>query len=126
MKAEVRQIAADSPLVARIISEHFSAEDTKAWKEHLRRSELWAGFINGDLVAIWGLIPSNLLSEKAYLWSWVAPGLRAKKTFLQGSREIVAWMLTRYPTLYGYCLGPTVWLRHLGAEINGNQFWIRA
>jgi hypothetical protein len=119
MKVEVRRIAGDSPILDGILDESLQS---------LRRSELiWAGYADGELVVVWGLVPLSLLSDRAYLWSHTTKSVQScKKTFVKLSRLAVAQALEAYPILFGICAGSTSWLRYLGAEITGSSFVIKA
>jgi hypothetical protein len=98
--------------------------------EFARLSEpLLAGFYRGELHCIVGLIPTTLLTDRAYLWLITTEAVRSCPTALVWqSRWFIADMLRRYSVLYGYCFDaePQRWLRWLGAEFVGSMFTLRA
>jgi hypothetical protein len=98
---------------------------------------VWIGEIDGEIVAVWGLIPPTLLSDVAYLWLFNTKHMRGHiLTFIRQSWRVVDLMLREFPTIVGHCklenLHGQKWLRWLGAEfgdpINGTvyPFTIRA
>ncbi len=121
MTAEIRKINRDDPLLAPYQSE--SVEQSQ---------DIWAGFWNGELALIWGLIPVSLLSDKAYIWSVGTPILRrCAKTLLRLSRLWLKEIAQEYPELLGLCDQKTAWVKHLGAEFEQTKgeyalFTIRA
>jgi hypothetical protein len=110
MTAEVREIAATDPIL--------NALDPM----FLGAGKIWAGFFNGDLVVVWGVVPASLLSDSAYIWSWTTPKvLKCRKSFVKLSKIAVAKMLGEYPILVGLCEKETHWLQWLGATIVGQD-----
>lgn len=87
--------------------------------------EAYAGFINGDLICCWGLIPPSFLSTQAYLWMWGPPKLKHQLVFIRHSQIQVQKMLERYETIVGECLigaaSARRWLQWLGADFGTPQ-----
>lgn len=83
--------------------------------------ETWTGFIDGNLICCWGLIPPSALSNQAYLWMHSTPEIR-KHAFVivRHSQRVIEEMLKRYPKIVGDCLASAEdsirWLGWLGAE----------
>lgn len=84
--------------------------------------EVWSGFIDGQFICCWGLIPPSFLSTQAYLWMWGPPKLKHQLVFIRHSQIQVRRMLERYDTIVGECLvGATSarrWLQWLGADFD--------
>lgn len=81
--------------------------------------EVWTCWIDGDLVAIWGLIPPTLISRQAYLWMYSTDAVSQHKfLFVRHSQRVIERMLERYPTIVGHCLVGACdsirWVRWLG------------
>ena len=71
MVAEIRNISHDDPLLDCCRSDLVEGS-----------SNIWAGFWDGELVGLWGVVPGSLLSETAYIWSFILPSVaKCKKTF---------------------------------------------
>jgi hypothetical protein len=121
MAAEIRNITSDDPLLDCCRSDLVEGS-----------SNIWAGFWDGELVGLWGVVPGSLLSETAYIWSFILPSVaKCKKTFLRVTKDWVEDMLKEYTTLCGLTNCKTVFIKHLGAEfhdgIDGySAFTIRA
>lgn len=84
---------------------------------------VWAGWVNGELEAVWGVIPPSFLSEDAYLWLWNLP-VRHPLLLARYSRKVIATLHERWPNLHGHChLGSSSfrWLLWLGAEFSQPQ-----
>lgn len=82
--------------------------------------EVWAGFIDGDFVCCWGIVPQSFLSNEAYLWMWSQAKVPHQLLFLRHSRLQVKKFLSRYDTIIGHCK-PSAYLSQrymqwLGAE----------
>lgn len=80
--------------------------------------EVWAGLVNGELEACWGVIPPSFMADTAYLWMLNIP---VRHPILLGrySRKVISTLLWRWPSITGHChLGaPSMrWLGWLGAE----------
>jgi hypothetical protein len=85
--------------------------------------EVWAGWCNNDLEAVWGVIPPSFLSDHAYLWLLNLP-VRHPILLARYSRRVIATLHERWPNLYGHCrLGSSSfrWLLWLGAEFGQPQ-----
>ena len=82
-----------------------------------------AGYINGELTAIWGVIPPSLASNQAYLWVYTTEALRdyaSQFLFIRFSQVMVQDMLLLYESLVGVTEVTATksirWLKFLGAE----------
>jgi hypothetical protein len=82
--------------------------------------EVSTGFVDGEFVCCWGLIPPSFLSTQAYLWMWGPEPIRHQFVFIRQSQIQVQRMLKRYDTIVGECLpqnrSAQRWLKWLGAE----------
>jgi hypothetical protein len=82
---------------------------------------LFAGYIDDKLICVYGLAPSCLLSEDAYLWLYVTPHMKEHTfMFVRHSQLAVENMLEEYPTIKGDVIIENKqaqrWLKWLGAE----------
>lgn len=87
----------------------------------MNSTRVWAGAVDDQLVAMWGLIPPTLLSDTAYLWLFTTDHLRDHVfIFIRHSQRAVKAMLAEYPTIVGHTkinnTRAIQWLRWLGAE----------
>ncbi len=109
---------------------HASLDDRKLaqldWCRSMS-SEVWVGYIDGEMVSLWGLIPPTLISQQAYLWMHATDKVQEHKfLFVRHSQLVVEQMLTRYETIVGHCIvgasNSIRWVRWLGGvfgEPNG-------
>jgi hypothetical protein len=84
-------------------------------------SHIWLGCDNHKVLAIWGLIPPTLLSDRAYLWLYTTENLTSHQfMFIRHSQRAVKEMLEQYPLIVGNTLLSNSrairWLKWLGAE----------
>lgn len=90
-----------------------------------RLGEVYAGFVDGELVCCWGLIPPSFVSTKAYLWMWHSQALAEHQfLFIRHSQRQIETMLERYEAIIGDCVagGKAVrWLKWLGAEFSRGE-----
>lgn len=82
---------------------------------------VWGGYIDHDLVCIWGLIPPSLLSNQAYLWMHATPAVKSHQfIFVRHSQRVMETMLKQYEQIVGHCRVGAAdsirWLSWLGAE----------
>ena len=82
---------------------------------------VWAGYIDGDLVCIWGLVPPTLISDIAYLWMHATEKVGDHEfIFVRKSQMVVKGLLKHYPRIVGQCeVGASRsirWLKWLGAK----------
>lgn len=91
-------------------------------------SEVWIGYVNGELICCWGLIPPTILSNQAYLWMHSTPAIRDHQFLLvRHSQRIIEQVLNRYDRIVGDCRvgakDSIRWLKWLGAEFceSGNE-----
>jgi hypothetical protein len=82
--------------------------------------EVYTGFVDGEFVCCWGLIPPSFLSNQAYLWMWGPEPLPHQFVFIRQSQLQVQRMLSKYEEVIGDCLvknrSAQKWLKWLGAE----------
>lgn len=82
--------------------------------------EVWAGYVDGELEACWGVIPPSFMSDRAYLWLLDLP-MKHPLIVARHSREVIRALARRWD-LHGHCLeraeGSCRWLRWLGAEFD--------
>lgn len=89
-------------------------------------TRVWICSWDVEVAVILGLIPGSLLSNRGFLWSITTPEAELyRKSFLKYSRILLREILDEYPILVGFCDQKTKWLKHLGAEFNGDTFMIR-
>ena len=97
-----------------------------------RSAPLWAGFVDGEFVCTWGLIPPTLMSDRAYLWLHVTPALEGNEfAFVRHSQVVIEEMLKDYPIIWGETLAENTrairWLRWLGAKFGEpNEVGVRS
>ena len=80
--------------------------------------DIWAGWVNGELEAVWGVISPSFLSDDAYLWLWNLP-VKHPIILARYSLRVISTLHERWPNLHGHCrLGSSSfrWLLWLGAE----------
>lgn len=82
--------------------------------------EVYTGFVDGEFMCCWGLIPPSFLSTQAYLWMWAPEPIKHQFMFVRHSQIQVQWMLEQYETIVGHCSvnarSSQRWLKWLGAE----------
>lgn len=87
--------------------------------------EVYVGYVDGELVCCWGLIPPSFLSTQAYIWMWSSGKISHQFLFIRHSQLQVRKFLERYDTITGQCrinaYSAQRWLRWLGAEFNEPQ-----
>lgn len=90
---------------------------------HCLRSSMytWEGRLNGRIVAVWGLMPSSLISDRAYLWLFTSEEAEAHKFLLvRHSQLMMEEMLSKFPAIYGHCKRvdkrAIQWIKWLGGK----------
>ena len=82
--------------------------------------EISVGFVDGEFICCWGLIPPSFLSTQAYLWMWAPEPMKHQFVFIRQSQIQVQKMLKRYETIVGECTMTNYsahrWLKWLGAR----------
>ena len=82
--------------------------------------EVYVGYVDGDLICCWGIIPPSYLSTQAYIWMWASGKVPHQLLFIRHSVKQVRQFLSRYETLTGHCKlsegSAQRWLHWLGAE----------
>ena len=107
--------------------EKFGAEQFAFFRKCVNMAAgMWTGYIDGDLVCIWGLIPPSLLSEQAYLWLYTTEELKGHEfLFIRRSQLAVEAMLEQWPTIVGHAVVDNTraikWLKWLGATFGEPQ-----
>lgn len=81
----------------------------------------WAGYVDDDLICLWGLMPPTLLSRRAYLWFQSTPAMHGHEFVLaRQSRKVVSEMLSQFPEVFGHCISGMErsqrWIKWLGGE----------
>lgn len=100
----------------------FSLEDRRAFDACLAlTTALWSGYINDRLVAVWGLVPPTILSDRAYLWLFCTEEVEEHTfIFVRYSQLVIENLLTEWPTIVGHVLMTNDrayrWLKWLGAD----------
>lgn len=96
-------------------------------RECLFRSiEVCQGKLDGQVAAVWGLIPPTLLSNSAYLWLLTTDIIAEHKfLFIRYSQRYIEEALTYWPVIYGDVIGDNPaaekWLKFLGAEFGPRE-----
>lgn len=113
-----------------IFPEHL-ATMSKVDQETMKRtmnnsSRVWMGFDGAQVLALWGLIPPTLLSDRAYLWLFTTPALVGHEfIFIRHSQRAVQAMLEEFSLIVGNTLCNNErairWLRWLGAEFQETE-----
>jgi len=82
----------------------------------------YAGFVDGDLIAIWGVKSSSMVSGYGYLWMVTTKTADEHPLVLaRYSRRVIDYLLNHYSLLHGF-VGwkyerSIRWLKWLGFEI---------
>jgi hypothetical protein len=92
----------------------------------LMSTVIWAGFINGRLACIWGVIPPTLMSSQAYLWLYTTDVIKGHEFILvRHSQLVIDEILKEYPSIVGHALmgadKSIRWLKWLGAKFGTPQ-----
>lgn len=94
----------------------------KTLKQVLTQSVVtWAGWYDGEIACVWGLIPPTILSDRAYLWSLTTDLIEEHKfIFIRHSQRAIEILLDTYETIVGTTDAKDKravrWLKWLGAE----------
>ena len=123
MMTEVRRVDAldKSVLISQMLGPNILGRYAEMMDFCLKLSgEVWSGYVDGELIACWGLIPPSVFSTTAYLWMWHGDGVAEHQfLFIRRSQIEVERMLQRYETITGHCevvnTSGIRWLRWLGA-----------
>jgi len=88
--------------------------------------DIWAGIIDDDLVCAFGVAPTTMVSNAAYIWVWTTKELSGNEfVFIRQSQLVIERLLLRFPILYGLCEARAEqskrWLRFLGAHFGPNR-----
>jgi hypothetical protein len=87
----------------------------------LMSTVIWAGFVDGGLACIWGVIPPTLLSAQAYLWLYTTDLIKDHQFLLvRHSQMVIDEILEEYPSIVGHAIMGSDksirWLKWLGAK----------
>lgn len=85
---------------------------------------------DGVLVAAYGIGRHSMLDDAVYPWLLTTNRIRDHwRAFARGSREVVAYMREKHPTLVNYVHAPyrtsIEWLKWLGANVSDEPEMIR-
>jgi len=87
--------------------------------------EIYTGFVDGEFICCWGLIPPTFLSTQAYLWMWAPEPIKHQFLFIRQSQVQVQHMLERYESIVGHCRDDARsakrWVKWLGGEFEYPQ-----
>lgn len=91
----------------------------------------WACYINGELVCVWGLCPSSLLDDKAYLWMRHTPQLNEHEfVFIRHSRLVLETIFKQYRAIVGLTAATDHkairWIQWLGGKYDSPKDGYRA
>lgn len=102
-------------------SEHLTPKEAllKSYEKSTGKLTLW---YQGQVVAMFGIVPESLLSNRAMVWLLTTDTIyKMKISFAKLSLRVLSLMLSRYGLVYNFvdarneqCLN---WLRWLGANI---------
>lgn len=89
---------------------------------------VWAGYVDGLVVCVWGLMPPTLVSDDAYLWLYVIEPVKEYQfVFIRHSQRFIEEALKMFKTIIGDCEVEAAksirWIKWLGGvfgEPNGN------
>lgn len=86
-------------------------------------SSAWAAISDDDILAIFGVVPLNVLAGEASVWCLTSEGVNDLPfAFLRKSKQVVAELLSAWSVLVNMVdvrHGPALrWLRWLGAEVH--------
>lgn len=92
----------------------------------MNSSRVWLGIDGAQVLAVWGLIPPTLLSDRAYLWLFTTKHFTGHQfVFIRHSQRAVQAMLEEFPCIIGHgVVGADKslrWLRWLGAKFGEPQ-----
>lgn len=109
--------------------EVYSADDAIA---HLQRAldycaEAWSGYIDGQIVCMWGIDRGSMLTNAAYVWLVTAQGINEHPfTFVRHSQIRLEELKRRYSFIHGVVQADNVqsvrWLRWLGFQLGDVEF----
>jgi|SRR6202035_5515009 len=84
--------------------------------------EVYTGYVDGEFVCCWGLIPPSFLSNQAYLWMWAPEPMQHQLVFIRKSQIQIKQMLEKYEQVIGDCAegnrSAQRWVKWLGAEFD--------
>ena len=133
-----------------IVVRHSTKKDVEYLKDHLRKSdieEIWASnhvtpaealekgldksvfcctVLNGNPIAMFGIVPETVLGHKATVWFLASDDLKSiKRRFLRHSRRFIDMMLEFYPFIQNYVddrnTDSIEWLKFCGARIKSPE-----
>lgn len=119
MRVEVRRLGQDDGLAMKALLVSMNENQVQLFKHLLDYSDkTWLGFYEDQIAAAWGLVPTSLLSNNAYIWSVALDRIKTfRKTFLQQSKLAIAEMLAEYPILTCHCIGSSIFVKHIGGQL---------
>lgn len=111
--------------ISRLVSMYASAmttEQLEMFDYCQTLGEVYIGYVDGEFICCWGLIPPSFLSSQAYLWMWSPEQMKHQFTFIRQSQIQVQRMLEAYDRIVGECIEGNAsaqrWLKWLGAEFD--------
>ena len=102
-------------LIHDIVSEADRDKIVAAAKYAITLTAVWYGT---ELLCVYALIPTTLLSDQAYIWMfWTEAITRHKLVFARRAKRLTKELLGRYSTIVGHCTRPESqpWLISVGA-----------
>lgn len=92
----------------------------------LMSTAIWAGFIDGELACIWGVIPPTLMSNQAYLWLYTTDVIKEHQfVLIRHSQRVMEEILKEYSSVVGHAIigsdKSIRWLKWLGAKFGPPQ-----
>lgn len=84
-------------------------------------TKVWSGVVDGEVIAIWGVVPPTLLSSQAYLWLYHTEKIKDHQfVFIRRSQIAIKELLEEFDTIIGHVLvgndDSIRWLKWLGAR----------
>ncbi len=92
-------------------------------QELLKSNSCFSGFINGEIVCMWGIHVSTLLNDEAYIWMLTTKAIEDNIfTFIRQSKKLLNNILAECSLVRGYVVADNTrsirWLKWLGFKFN--------
>lgn len=86
----------------------------------------WAGFWNGEIACVYGVMSPSLMSDEAYLWLLTNDIVRDHAfTFVRHSQIVVRELLKEYNVVHGHVhrgqINSIQWLEWLGVRLRRHE-----
>lgn len=86
----------------------------------------WAGFWDGEIACVYGVMSPSLMSDEAYLWLLTNDLVRDHAfTFVRHSQIVIRELLKEYNVIHGHVLRGQInsiqWLEWLGVKLRRSE-----